>query len=166
MTEAQELDPIMARIGTAIEAGQQGDGDRAVTLFDEIWAEVGADGDAFYRVVTAHYAADVQAEPSDSLTWNLRALAAAEGLTDASAQRHHASLQVEAFYPSLHLNLARDYLDLEQKAEARKHIAAANARVTLLPDDGYGRMVRSGIARIEAELAGESPAPHGTSCQH
>ncbi len=90
----------------------------------------------------------------------------AEGLTDATAQRHHASLQVESFYPSLHLNLARDYLDLEQKAEARRHIAAANARVALLPDDGYGRMVRSGIARIEAELAGESPAPHGTSCEH
>jgi hypothetical protein len=83
-------------------------------------------------------------------------------------QRHHPELQVAAFYPSLHLNLARDYFKLGDEATCREHLAIAQERVDVLPDDGYGRLVRSGLKRMAADLAGEPPPfePQSGCFQH
>lgn len=167
MTDERQPDPMMVRIGEAIELGQRDAQAEARERFDGLWDEVAADGDPLYRVLVAHYAADVQAEAKDSLVWNLRALEAADATIDDGVQRHHPELRVAAFYPSLHLNLARDYFTLGDEDAARGHLAAAEDGIGILPDDGYGHMVRSGLARMAADLAGE-PAPPAyvprTSC--
>lgn len=168
MTDAQQLDPIMVRIGEAIELGRAGERAAAIERFDTLWGEADASGDPLYRVVVAHYGADVQAEVADSLVWNRRALEAANEATDDVVQRHHPELRVAAFFPSLHLNLARDYFTLGDEARSREHLEAANERVDALPEDGYGSLVRAGLARMAADLAGEPPPvqPHSGCFQH
>ncbi len=93
MTE-QESDPVMERIGEAIGLSHRGEREQARELFAAIWADIGPDGDPFHRCTLAHYAADVQPDPQDELMWDLRALAAADGLTDERAQAYQASLSV------------------------------------------------------------------------
>lgn len=102
-------------------------------------------------VTLAHYMADVQDDPADELEWDLRALRAADSLTDERAQRHHSSLQVTGIYPSLHLNLAADYVKLGDD-DSRSHLDAAEAVCSALPDDGYGATIRGDVARLRDRL--------------
>jgi hypothetical protein len=73
-------------------------------------------------------------------------------MNDERARKHHHSLTVAGFYPSLHLNLARDYQKLGDLPRAREHLAAARSSTSALADDGYGTMIRSGISRLAGEL--------------
>ncbi len=91
--------------------------------------------------------------------WDLRALAAADEVTNKRAQRYDSSLSVAGFYPSLHLNLADVYRRLGEHEKAREHIGRAQAAVDALTDDGYGRMIRQGIARTAAQLVEEPRKP-------
>ncbi|OLT12570.1 hypothetical protein BJF78_24250 [Pseudonocardia sp. CNS-139] len=144
----------MTRLLAAQEMATAGERDAAAAAFAEVWAEVGEDGDPLHVVTLAHYMADVQDDPRAELEWDLRALRAAERLTDGRAQEHHAALSVRGFLPSLHLNLAADHTKLGDRDAALRHLAAAEAAVPALADDGYGRMIRGGIDRLRAELAG------------
>jgi hypothetical protein len=143
----------MERLGAAQERAVAGDRAGAVACFTALWEEIGEDGDALHVVSLAHYLADLQDDPRAELDWDLRALRAAERLTDDRAKRHHDSLAVRGFYPSLHLNLAADYAKLGDRPAALKHLAAAEAALVDLPADGYGNMIRGGIERLRAELA-------------
>ncbi|MFJ3966408.1 hypothetical protein [Streptomyces sp. NPDC090036] len=62
---------------------------------------------------------------------------------------------MRAFYPSLHLSLAADYVKLQRPEAARVHLARARAATGDLSDDGYGNGVRAAIARLERRLATE-----------
>lgn len=63
---------------------------------------------------------------------------------------------VRAFYPSLHLNLAADYVKLRRPDAARIHLDRARAASGVLADDGsddgYGEGVRAAIERLELRL--------------
>jgi hypothetical protein len=155
----EQQDPVMVRIGEAIELARAGHGDVARPRFAEIWNEIGPEGDPFHRCTLAHFAADVQPDVKAELMWDLRALAAADEVTDERAQRYHSSLSVAGFYPSLHLNLADVYRRLGEHEKAREHIGRAQAAVDVLTDDGYGRMIRQGIARTAAQLVEEPRKP-------
>ena len=144
----------MARIVEVVGLAQAGDGDAARPRFAELWDEIGPEGDPLHRCALAHHAADVQPDVTAELMWDLRALAAADEVTDERVQRHHGSLSVAAFYPSLHLNLADAYRRLGDRVKAREHIGRARDAVGALGDDGYGRMIREGIARAAARLDG------------
>jgi len=52
---------------------------------------------------------------------------------------------VKGAYPSLYLNIAKDYEDLHEFVHARKNYEAALSYAHFLNDDGYGKMIRSGI---------------------
>ena len=145
-------DPTMARITAAIARLQGGDPDGARAAFAALWAEIGEGGDPFHRCTLAHFMADAQADPRDELAWDLRALAAADGLTDERVQAHHASLAIRAFYPSLHLNVGEAYRKVGDLARARAHAHAAEAALDGLPADGYGQFIRGGVARLLARL--------------
>jgi hypothetical protein len=151
----EQQDPVMARIVEVVGLALAGDGDAARPRFAELWDEVGPKGDPLHRCTLAHHAADVQADAKAELMWDLRALAAADEVTDERAQRYHGSLSVAGFYPSLHLNLADVYRRLGDQDRARKHIGCAQEAVGALGDDGYGRMIREGIARAAARLVAE-----------
>ncbi|MFF4102954.1 hypothetical protein [Streptomyces sp. NPDC001903] len=161
MTEQQEAseDAVMTRIGQAVILLHAGDREEARNRLGEIWTEIGEDGDSLHRCTLAHYLADAQDDPADELAWDLRALTAADGpapgLRDGLPAQHEPHPAVRAFYPSLHLNLAADYVKLQRPEAARLHLARARAATGVLSDDGYGNGVRAAIARLERRLAAE-----------
>ena len=99
------------------------------------------------RCVLAHYLADVQDDLADEVAWDERALAAFAGVADADL----APVGIEraaAMAPSLHLNLGDGYLRQGRLVDATEQVRAGLASVDVLADDGYGRMVREGLARL------------------
>ncbi|WP_406379837.1 hypothetical protein [Streptomyces sp. NBC_01618] len=158
MTEQREAskDAVMTRIGQAIMLLHGGDREEARNRFGDLWSEIGEDGDALHRCTLAHYMADTQDDPGDELAWDLRALTAADSLTDERAAQHSDAPAVRAFYPSLHLNLAADYVKLQRPEAARIHLDRALAASGVFAedgsDDGYGGGVRAAIVRLELRL--------------
>lgn len=145
-------DAMTTRIGQAVMLHHGGDREEARSRFLGLWAELGEDGDPLHRCTLAHYMADTQDDPADELAWDLRALSAAEELADGRVTEHRLSLQVRAFYPSLHLNLAADHAKLGRAETARSHLRMARAAVGALADDRYGNGIRSALDRLERQL--------------
>ncbi|MGI8753268.1 MAG: hypothetical protein ACR2MN_13305 [Acidimicrobiales bacterium] len=104
-----EPDEIMVEIGEGIELGQAGERAGARQLFADLWATIGPDGDPIHRCALAHSIADVQDDPADELVWDLRALEAADLVTEVRARQAGVGSSVSGFYPSLHLNLGDVY---------------------------------------------------------
>ncbi|MGW9302146.1 hypothetical protein ACWHA3_15145 [Streptomyces cyaneofuscatus] len=166
MVEQQEAseDAVMTRIGQAVMLLHGGDREEARNRFGLLWSELGADGDALHRCTLAHYMADTQDDPGDELAWDLRALTAAEGLMSGDQPaEHRESLVVQALYPSLHLNLAADYLKLQRPDAARIHLRQARDAADALEDGGSGPQgahsgydggVRAAIERLESRMRG------------
>lgn len=151
MSEPAEM---LVRIGAAAELGRRGDRASARRAVDELWRTIGSDGDPFHRCALAHSAADVQDDVADELVWDLRALAAADELTDERVAAGGVASPVRGFYPSLHLNLADAYRRLGDLPRARDHLDRGLAAVDALPDDGYGEQVRGALARLAGRLPG------------
>ncbi|WP_372343228.1 hypothetical protein [Streptomyces sp. KL116D] len=147
-------DAMMTRIGQVAMLAHAGDREEARDRFLGLWSEIGEDGDPLHRCTLAHYMADTQDDPSDELAWDLRALSAADGLTGERLAGQERSLALRALYPSLHLNLAADYVKLDRPDAARSHLARAWAVVDALGDDGHGDGVRAALARLEQRVAG------------
>nr|WP_202534673.1 hypothetical protein [Streptomyces sp. SID4923] len=146
----------MTRIGQAVMLLHGGDREEARNRFTVLWTEIGDEGDALHRCTLAHYMADTQDDPADELAWDLRALTAARALADEGAAGDQDALAMRAFYPSLHLNLAADYMKLQRPGAARDHLERARAASAVLADDGtddgYGGGVRAAIGRLERRL--------------
>ncbi len=160
MAERQERaapDAVMTRIGQVVMLHHAGDREEARQRFLRLWAEIGEDGDPLHRCTLAHYMADTQDEPADELAWDLRALTAAEELADDRLAAQEGALAVRALYPSLHLNLAADYVKLGHGRAARTHLDRARVASESLADDGYGNGVRAAIGRLETRLREEGP---------
>ncbi|MFH9836321.1 MULTISPECIES: hypothetical protein [unclassified Streptomyces] len=154
-------DAVMTRIGQAVMLLHAGDREEARNRLGVIWSEIGERGAALHRCTLAHYMADTQDDPGDELAWDLRALTAAEGLTgavdaDPGGERGDASA-VRVLVPSLHLNLAADYLKLQRFEAARIHLDRAWDAVGVLEDDGYGGGIRAAIGRMEQRMRGSAP---------
>ncbi|WP_442816645.1 hypothetical protein [Streptomyces sp. NBC_01304] len=145
-------DAVMTRIGQVTMLLHAGDREEARDRYLDLWAEIGETGDPLHRCTLAHFMADAQDDPADELAWDLRALTAAEVLTDERVEEHHQSLAVRGFYPSLHLNLAADYVKLDRRDEGREHLRQARAAIGALGDDAYGDGIRAAITRLEGEL--------------
>ncbi|MFF7560808.1 hypothetical protein ACFZB4_12595 [Streptomyces pseudovenezuelae] len=164
MTERQEQtapDAVMTRIGQVVMLCHAGDREEARHRFLELWAEIGEDGDPLHRCTLAHYMADAQDDPCDELAWDLRALTAAEELTDDRLARHASALAVRALYPSLHLNLAADYVRLARSDAARTHLRRARRAADALGEDSYSDGVRAAISRLELRLGEGGSAGDG-----
>jgi hypothetical protein len=147
-------DPVMARIHAAQLRAAAGERAGAAADLAALWEEIGGErGDPLHAVSLAHFLADLQPDPADELEWDLRALRAADGLTDERAQRYHASLAVRGFHPSLHLNLAADYAKLGDRESALAHLDRTEAGFADLPPGDYADMITGAVARLRAELA-------------
>lgn len=145
-------DPVMDAILAAVGLGHQGEEARARSDLLALWSEIGVAGDAFHRCVVAHYLADLHADPAEALVWDVRALDAADALSDERAQEHHASLQVAGFHPSLHLNLADDLRRLGAFDAAAEHIAEAIEHFHALPAGAYGDVTRSAVREVASAI--------------
>ena len=139
---------VTARIAEAVELGHAGNAEEARGRLAELWEDAEVQADPLHRCTLAHHAADLQTTVIDELGWDLRALEAADEVTAERARAQHPSLDVAAFYPSLHLNLGDAYLRLGDAAGARHHLEQARASIDRLPDEGYGRMVRAGVEAL------------------
>ncbi|GAA2508222.1 hypothetical protein [Streptomyces gobitricini] len=141
-------DAVLTRIGQTMMLLHGGDREEARNRFGRLWEQLGADGDPLQRCTLAHCMADAQDDPYDELAWDLRALTVAEEVGG-----HHVAMR--ALYPSLHLNLAADYVKLRRPDAARIHLDRAREASDTLDDDRYGAGVRAAIARLAKRLAAE-----------
>jgi len=148
-----EPDPTMAAIQEGLQLHIGGDRAAAHALFAELWAKIGDDGDPLHRCALAHYMADVCEDPAEELEWDLRALRAADSLTDERAKTYHASLAVKGFYPSLHLNLGEDYRKLGDLDAAREQVALARAKLDALGDDEYAAGIKTALEGLAQRLS-------------
>ncbi|MFC4590989.1 hypothetical protein [Sphaerisporangium corydalis] len=143
-------DPTMTRIGQGVELHHhQGQRDAARDLFAQIWDDIGGEqGDPLHVCVLAHSMADVQDDAHQELMWDLRALAAADLVTDERVGEAGVTLSVAGLYPSLHLNLSDCYRKLGDLPHAREHLHQARTQIDALADDDYGRLIKDGLERL------------------
>ena len=114
----------MEGLGKANEARQ---------LFLQAWNECSND---FERFIAAHYVARQTSTLEDKLRWDETALKAALKIDDDS---------VKTNYPSLYLNIGKGYEDLKDFENAKQYYQLAFSYTDYLPNDGYGRLIKSGI---------------------
>lgn len=153
MTEtAATPDPTMEAIGKAVVLGREGETESARSDLLAIWQQIGVAGDPFYRCTLAHYLADLYEDPAEALIWDVRALDAADGLTDERAQQQDASFHVAGFYPSLFLNIADNLRRLGAFEAAAEHISNAEQRTSALSDDAYGNIIRTAIHEVHQAI--------------
>lgn len=148
-------DDVMVAIDAGLRRHIAGDRAGARETFLALWHEIGEDGDPLHRCALAHHLADVCDEPAEELEWDLRALAAADALTDERAREHHVALAVDGFYPSLHLNLGEDYRKLGDVETARRHLAAAREKLGAPADDDYAAGLRAALEGLAQRLSGD-----------
>lgn len=111
----------------------EGKTEKAYQLFQQTWNEASND---FEKFTSAHYVAWHQKTVIDKLKWDETALHLALKIEDETMKAH---------YPSLYLNMAKSYEDLKDFDNAFKNYQSALSFTNALPDDGYGKMIRSGI---------------------
>ncbi|WP_274917418.1 hypothetical protein [Streptomyces sp. WZ-12] len=146
-------DPTMEAIGQAVGEGRTGDIPTARHKLLNLWSEIGVTGDPLHRCSLAHYLADLYEDPAQALVWDVRALDAADAVTEQRAQEHHASLHIAGFYPSLHLNLADNYRRLGSFDAATEHINAAQEHAPNLPQDAYGAFLRTALDEVSEAIS-------------
>ena len=115
--------------------GLEGEGknEEAYIMFQQAWNEA---TDDFEKFTAAHYVARRQTNSADKLYWDKTALSLALKIDDQD---------LKGSYPSLYLNIAKCYEDLHNPDEARDNYLLALSFAGCLPDDGYGKMIKSGI---------------------
>ncbi|GAA1122977.1 hypothetical protein GCM10009630_21170 [Kribbella jejuensis] len=131
----------LEEIAAAVELGRTGDRAAARRQLNDLWTFT---ADRQTRCAIAHYLADLQDDVDAELMWDLRALELVED---------------DGWLPSLHLNLADDYRRLAEPELANEHLEAARTRLSGLPEDGYGQVIRGGVGHVAEALAAGSVQP-------
>ncbi|MEU3524036.1 hypothetical protein AB0E62_09245 [Streptomyces sp. NPDC038707] len=146
-------DPTMEAIGRAVAEGHAGDLAAARRALLDLWSAIGVTGDPLHRCTLAHHLADLYDDPAQALAWDIRALDAADALTQQRLSAHHEGLSLAGFRPSLHLNLADLYRRLGSFDVAAAHITAARRHVPALPRDAYGTLLRTAVDEVADAIA-------------
>ncbi|CCB71421.1 hypothetical protein [Streptantibioticus cattleyicolor] len=156
-------DPTMDAIGRAVAEGRAGDAASARRQLLELWAETGVTGDPLHRCTLAHHLADFYPHPARALVWDVRALDAADAVTDQRVQAHHAGLRIAGFSPSLHLNLADDHRRLGSFDAAAEHVEAAEAHAPGLPPGPYGDAIRTAVREVAEAITRRDTAARASA---
>jgi len=112
----------------------EGKKEEAFRLFQLAWDQASNDLEKF---TAAHYVARHQVSVEDKLKWDEKALNSALKIDDD---------RIKGSYPSLYLNIAKCYEDLGLFNKAKENYELARSFVDYLTDDGYAKMIKSGIA--------------------
>ncbi|MDB5036115.1 MAG: hypothetical protein JWQ98_3356 [Chlorobi bacterium] len=126
--------PVVKLCAEGMQAEMEGRPDDARDLFMRAWDRATDDYEA---CIAAHYVARHQETPEETLRWNLEALNRAEAVDDG---------RIDGFRPSLYLNMGWSHEVLGDRAEAARYYTLAEKEVAGLPANGYGALVRGGIA--------------------
>lgn len=102
-------------------------------LFLQAWNDARND---FEKFTAAHYVARHQKSIEDKLKWDQTALQLALRINNGT---------IRETYPSLYLNVAKCYEDLNDFVNARSNYQLALSFIDQLPDNGYGYMIKDGI---------------------
>ncbi|WP_203234992.1 hypothetical protein [Mucilaginibacter terrigena] len=105
----------------------------ALASFKQAWDAAANDTEKF---TAAHYIARHQPTIADKLMWDETALNLALNI---------ATDEIKSIYPSLYLNVAKCYEDLEDHPKAHDNYLMALNFAPFLPADGYGDMIKAGI---------------------
>ncbi|MEC3880235.1 tetratricopeptide repeat protein [Parapedobacter sp. 10938] len=111
----------------------KGNPEEASKLFLQAWNEATND---FEKFTAAHYVARHQKSIKEKLKWDETALQLALKINDDT---------IKETYSSLYLNIAKCYEDLNDFDNAIKNYQIALSFTKLLPDNGYGNMIKGGI---------------------
>lgn len=164
MTTATQADPTMEAINAAIAQGRAGRTDEARGALLQLWTQIGVLGDPLHRCWLAHSLADLHEEPAEALTWDVRAIDAAQAMTQQGV-REAAGLSIAGFYPSLHLNLADNYRRLRSFTAAADHLNRAREHAVDLPEDAYGAMILPLLDRALDLIAAHDTRPLAEAAQ-
>ncbi len=124
---------VVKRCAQGMNLEAEGKNEEARQLFESAWEMAETDLEKF---TAAHYLARHQPGPQGKLKWDLLALFHAQQTKEETAK---------GAYPSLYLNIGKCHEDLGDLIKARENYQLAEQYSQLLNDDGYGRMIRSGI---------------------
>ena len=113
----------------------KGKPEEASKLFLQAWNEATND---FEKFTASHYVARHQKSVADKLKWDETALQLALKINNDSAK---------ATFPSLYLNIAKCFEDLNELDNAKKNYELALSFSDSLPDNGYGNMIKGGIKK-------------------
>jgi hypothetical protein len=127
--------PIVKLCMQGMEHESNGNFETASRLFQSAWEQ---STDDFERCIAAHYVARHQKSPEEALMWNQRSIDHARAVNDE---------EIGGFFPSLFLNMGKAYQDLAKREEARRFYAMTVDVLSSLPDNEYGRNVRSAVER-------------------
>jgi rifampin ADP-ribosylating transferase len=146
MTKPVEMkfDPnnhVIKLCAQGMEMEGKGECKQARELFLQAWNKATND---FEKFTAAHYVARHQKSIDDKLKWDQTALQLALNINDA---------RVKVTFPSLYLNIAKCYEDLNDLVNAKKNYDLALSFANLLPDNGfgngngYGNMIKNAITK-------------------
>ena len=137
-------------ITEAVGVALSGDRVRGAALLGACWDGTG-DEDHGQRCVIAHYVADLQDDLDDEIGWDTKALAEHRAVADGDLAEIGIP-SARAMAPSLHLNLGDGYLRQGRVRDARVQLERALRGVDALGDDGYGAMIRKGLAGLQERI--------------
>jgi tetratricopeptide (TPR) repeat protein len=126
--------PINKLCAEGMMAEGEADPEKAAKLFQQAWNEA---TDAVEKLTAAHYCARHQRSVADKLKWDETALHFALSVPGE---------EIKAIYPSLYLNIAKCHEDMKDFVKALENYQLASNFTTCLPDDGFGNMLKAGIA--------------------
>ena len=129
--------------------------EEAARRFLEVWSRL-SDRDRVQRLTVAHALADLQDDPRDELTWDLRALRIADQLSDEELVQAGVDATTQSLFPSLHLNVAEAHRKVGDLGAARVHCAEGRAALAALGSDPYGGMLVDAFARLEARIEADA----------
>ncbi len=131
-----QFDPnnkVVQLCAEGMELEGQGKKNEALQLFQRAWNIATND---FEKFTSAHYVARHQESTEKKLQWDETALNLALKINGDN---------IKVALPSLYLNVAKCYEDLGDFPKACTNYENALSHANLLPDDGYGNMIKGGI---------------------
>lgn len=134
------LSPIVKLCLAALE--KENEREVALALCEEAWALAKTDVE---KSTAAHYVARQQSTIEDKRKWNEIALLHARKVSEELSG---------GLLPSLNLNLGKDYEDLGDLEKAKEYYNEAFLQSKHLSDDGYGKMILSGIKAALKRMEG------------
>lgn len=131
-----QFDPnnnVVKLCAQGMELEGKGKLEEASKHFLQAWSEATND---FEKFTASHYIARCQKSIVDKLKWDETSLQFALKINNAS---------VKGAFSSLYLNIAKCYEDLNDVDNAKRNYESALSFAKLLPDNGYGNMIKGGI---------------------
>ena len=147
--------PQWGDITEAVGVALSGDRVRGVAMLSACWDGT-ADEDHGQRCVITHYLADLQDDLADEVAWDARALTEHGQVADAGLTEIGIP-SARGMAPSLHLNLGDGYLRQGRVHDARAQVELALTTVDALGEDGYGAMIRRGLAGLQERIQATVP---------